>query len=192
VTATRLDNFDGPIELTLANLPPGFQAPPTRIEARQLTTAFALFADPAAKSPDPKHPPLKLLARAAIDGREAVREAVGGVPKVVEPGDLVTATGQGEVTLRPGRETRLTVSVERRNGFAGRVPLEVRGLPHGVRVLNIGLSGILITEKDTSREVVLYAEPWVRPLEQPIVFLAKREGKNTEHGAKAVLLRVVP
>ena len=41
------------------------------------------------------------------------------------------------------------MNVERRNGFTGRIPLEVRGLPHGVRVLDIGLNGILITEKET-------------------------------------------
>ena len=82
------------------------------------------------------------------------------------------------------------VSIERRGKFAGRVPVEVRGLPHGVRVLDIGLNGILITERETSREVVLYAEPWVKPMEHPIVVLAKSEGKNTDHAAKSVLLRV--
>ncbi len=66
----------------------------------------------------------------------------------------------------------------------------MRGLPHGVRVLNIGLNGILITERETSREVVLYAEPWVKPMERPIVVLAKREGANTEHAAKSVLLKI--
>jgi hypothetical protein len=66
----------------------------------------------------------------------------------------------------------------------------VRGLPHGVRVLNIGLNGILLTERDTSREVVIYAEPWVKPMEHPFVVLAKREGKGTDHAAKSVLLKV--
>ena len=70
------------------------------------------------------------------------------------------------------------VDIERRGKFAGRVPLEVRGLPHGVRVLNIGLNGILITERETSREVVLYAEPWVKPMEHPIVVLASARGRT--------------
>ena len=69
---------------------------------------------------------------------------------MVEPGDLVTTAGVSEVTIKPGSEAKLTVKIERRNGFKGRVPLEVRGLPHGVRVLDIGLNGILITERDTS------------------------------------------
>jgi hypothetical protein len=56
--------------------------------------------------------------------------------------------------------------------------------------MNIGLNGILVTERDTSREVVLYAEPWVKPMTRPLVVLARREGKNTEHAARAVTLRV--
>ena len=82
------------------------------------------------------------------------------------------------------------MKIERRNGFKGRVPVDVRGLPHGVRVLDIGLNGILITERDTEREIAIYAEPWVKPMDHPFVVLAKREGKNTDHGAKSVLLRV--
>ena len=67
----------------------------------------------------------------------------------------------------------------------------MRGLPHGVRVLDVGLNGILITEKESERTFVLYAEPWVQPTTHPFVVLARREGKNTEHAARSVLLRVV-
>jgi len=35
-----------------------------------------------------------------------------------------------------------------------------------------------------------YAEPWVQPLEHPIVVLAVREGTNAQHAAKSVLLKV--
>src|SRR5262249_181826 len=104
--------------------------------------------------------------------------------------DLVTATAAAEVAVRPGQVTKLLVKVERRNGFKGRVPLEVRGLPHGVRVLDIGLNGILITERDSEREVQIYAEPWVKPMQHPFVVLSRREGKNTEHAARSVLLKV--
>ena len=68
--------------------------------------------------------------------------------------------------------------------------MEVRGLPHGVRVLDVGLNGILINENETRREMVIYAEPWVEPMAHPFVVLARREGKNTEHAAKAVILKV--
>src|SRR6202011_6422833 len=104
--------------------------------------------------------------------------------------DIVTTTEQAEVVVAPGGEVRVTAKVERRNGFAGRIPLDVRGLPHGVRVLDIGLNGILITEKETTRTFVIYGEPWVQPMTQPFVVLARREGKNTEHAARSVLLKV--
>ena len=84
----------------------------------------------------------------------------------------------------------MLVKVERRNGFKGRIPLDVLGLPHGVRVLHIGLNGILVTERDTEREVFLYAEPWVKPMEHPFVVLANREDKKTQHAAKSVLLKI--
>ena len=188
VTVSRLDGFEGPVRVELQSLPPGFHAPATFIEAGHTTTAFALFAESGATIPaDTK---LKLVARATIEGAEVVREAVGGTPKLIEPGDVVTATSASEIAIHPGRETRFVVRIERRGKFTGRVPVEVRGLPHGVRVLDIGLNGILITERESSREVVLYAESWVRPMEHPIVVLAKSEGKNTDHAARSVLLKV--
>ena len=110
---------------------------------------------------------------------------------MIEPGDIVTRTSAGEIALRPGQEARFVVSIERRGKFAGRVPVDVRGLPHGVRVLDIGLNGILITERETVRTFEIYAEPWVEPQEHPIVVLARQEGKKTEHAAKSVLLKVV-
>jgi hypothetical protein len=155
-----------------------------------MSTAFALYADPGI-APSAKAPPCKLIARATIDGQEVVREVAGGVPSVSDAAEIVTTVEQPEFTVQPGKEVRVTVKIERRNGFTGRVPLDVRGLPHGVRVLDIGLNGILITEKDTSRTFVIYCEPWVTPVEHPFVVLARSERKNTEHAAKSVLLKVV-
>jgi WD40 repeat protein len=189
VTAERADGFDGVIDLKLENLPPGFSAPATTIPAGESATSFALFAAADASVPG-NAPPLKLIAKAKIDGQEVVREVTGAAPKVIEPGDIVTTVEQSEVTVKPGGEVRVTVTVERRNGFTGRIPLEVRGLLHGVRVLDVGLNGILITEKETTRTFIIYAEPWVEPTSHPFVVLAKREGKNTEHAAKSVMLHL--
>jgi len=188
VTADRFDGFDDVIHLRLDNLPPGFSAPETTIPAGETETVFALWANTDA--PRPAGTPLKLIARAMIDGKEMLREATGSLPLLLEPGDIRTTAEQAEVTIQPGQETRLTVTIERLHNFKGRVPLEVRGLPHGVRVLDIGLNGILINPGETSRTIVFYAEPWVKPTEHPIVVFARREGKNTEHAAKSVLLKV--
>src|SRR5262249_20197480 len=98
VTADRLDDFDGRIQVRLENLPPGFSPPQTFVEAGQTSTNFALFADAKAANPDPKAPPLKLVATAMIDGQQVVHEAVGSLPKVVDPGDIVTTTATQAVT----------------------------------------------------------------------------------------------
>jgi hypothetical protein len=189
-TAERSDGFDGPIEVQLDHLPPGFSAPPTTIPAGENSTAFALYATDEATQPA-KGTPLVLTARATIDGREVVKQVTGGMPTLrKDVNDITTTTAESEITLKPGGEVRLKVKVDRHNKFAGRIPLEVRGLPHGVRVLDIGLNGILITEKETERVVVIYAEPWVQAMDHPIVVLARREGKNTEHAAQSVLLRI--
>jgi hypothetical protein len=190
VTADRTDGFDGPIEVRLEILPAGLSAPATTIPAGAESTAFALYAEPNASLPE-KPSPLRLIATAMIEGKEIKREVTGGTPKVIEPGDLVTVTGQSEISVVPGQQARLFVKIERQNGHKGRVPLDVKGLPHGVRVLDIGLNGILITEEESSRTVVIYAEPWVKPTQHPFVVLARSERKGTEHAAKSVLLKVL-
>ncbi|MCI0742917.1 MAG: hypothetical protein L0Y72_28135 [Gemmataceae bacterium] len=187
VNAERLDGYDGPIAIDPANLPDGLHAPATFIEAGQNSTAFSLYADEKASA---KAQPFKLIASALIDGKKHVKEAQLEAPKVMEPGEIVCWTEQSEVTLKPGGQTKLTVHIERRQGFTGRVPLEVKGLPHGVRVLDLGLNGILVNENEVRRTIVIYAEPWVDVPAHPFVVLAKREGKNSEHAAKSVLLKV--
>jgi len=49
----------------------------------------------------------------------------------------------------------------------------------------------LFNETETRRTFVIYAEPWVAEMSRPFVVLAKREGKETQHAAKAVVLKVV-
>jgi len=189
VTAIRTDGYDGPVHVKLDGLPSGLSAPVTYIPQGEESTAFTLFAEANAELPA-KPQPLKLLAWATIDGQEVRREAAGKPPRLIDGGEILTATRESEITVRPGGRTYLTVTIDRRQGFKGRVPLDVRGLPHGVRVLDVGLNGILITEKETTRRIELYCEPWVQPMEHPIVVLARREGKNTEHAARSVLLKV--
>jgi hypothetical protein len=187
VTITRADGFDGVVNVRLKNLPAGLSAPPTFVEAGHHTTAFPLFADASAALPD--KPNAVLVATATIGGKEVTREIPFALPAKLGTGDIVTALRTDALTIKPGGEARFVVEIARQGKFAGRVPIEVKGLPHGVRVLNVGLNGILITERETAREVVLYAEPWVKPLAHPIIVSARREG-GAEHGAKPLALKV--
>jgi hypothetical protein len=68
--------------------------------------------------------------------------------------------------------------------------LEVRVLPHGIHVIDIGLNGILITEQHTSRTFVIYVEPWVRPKSHPCVVSARHEATGKEYAAPSVTVWV--
>lgn len=189
VVADRRDGFDGPIAVRLDGLPPGLSCPPTVIEAGQTRATLLIAA--AADAPDPPESAKpQLVAVARIAEADVRRTTTLGRPKLGAAGDLVTHFEQSEVRVRPGQETVIRMRIDRKNGFAGRVPVEVKGLPHGVHVLHIGLNGILITEKESARTIALYAEPWVAPGEFPIAVVAKVEGKNTEHAAPPVPLRI--
>ena len=188
VTATRIDAFDGAIRVKLIGLPKGFEALETEIEAGQTSATFGLFAAADAVNATVAS---QVESSAMVAGKAIVHTIDFGMPKVIEPGDVATTTDVSEVTIVPGGQTKLRIKIERRNGYDGRVPADVRGLPHGVRVLNIGLNGILFTPRDTEREVVIFAEPWVKPMQIPFVALAKSERKGTEHAAKPVMLKVV-
>ena len=190
VTATRLDGYDGPIRVRFTGLPPGLHSPETIISAGQIATAMTLSADANAPVPDMKSK-LELTAEAMIQGHRVQSVKIGGVPKLLELGDLTASTVESQVDLKPGDQVWVTAKIDRRNGFKGRVPLDVRGLPHGVRVLDVGLNGIMITELETTRRFALYAEPWVEALTLPIVVVARNEKKGTEIATRPVVLRVL-
>lgn len=80
-----------------------------------------------------------------------------------------------EVAIVPGHETQVRLKV-RRNGFKGRIPIEVENLPHGVIVNDIGLSGVLINPQEEERVVFLHCEPWVAPQDRLCTAVAKVEG----------------
>ncbi len=188
VKIDRTDGFDAPVAVEVKKAPVGFTALSTTIERGHLTATLALVGTTDRLSAaDAK---LTLIAKSTIDGQERLREVTIRLPTNVGTGDIITTVRQSTLTIRPGQETRFTVDIQRQGKFTGRVPLDVRNLPHGVRVLNVGLNGILITERETSREVVLYAEPWVQPMERPIVVLARREGTRGEYAAPPVVLKV--
>ena len=75
----------------------------------------------------------------------------------------------------PGQQQTVEASITRENGFAGRVPIELKNLPNGVRVLDIGLNGVLITEAESSRRFVVYCEPWVKPMRRLVYCSVKTE-----------------
>ena len=208
VTAERKDGFNGPIDVEFIDLPEGLTSTPSRIPADSDTTVLMIAAAPDAsldtykarlRTLEPKPAPyevagvavLTLAARGSIDARVVAHEAERMDPLDVialapQP-DLVVTTSVERVELPAGGDVRLTVKVERRNGFTGRVPISVMNLPHGVRVDDIGLNGVMITEEETSRTVHLVAERWVQPLTQPIVIVGRVEVNSPLRNESAAL-----
>ena len=205
VTADRKDGFDGAIDVELRDLPAGLTAAPGRIPAGAATTVLMLAAAedatferqkaalpsmyPAAGGPGvashastyevPGVVALKLVGRATIDGRLVAHEAemldpISVVALAPKP-DLIVTTDAERIELTPGKSVTLTVTVERHNGFTGRVPVSVMNLPHGVRVDDVGLNGVMITEQETSRVIHIVAEPWVQASTQPLLIVGRVE-----------------
>jgi hypothetical protein len=100
-------------------------------------------------------------------------------------------TSASRVTIAPGAIAELTLIAERQEGFAGRIPIDVRNLPYGVRVLDIGLNGVLITEKQIQRKIRIYAEPWVKPQSRPFFAIGRAEGPGTSDSSGPVTLDVI-
>jgi hypothetical protein len=181
--ATRLEGFEGPIRVEVANLPPGFEfSTPVEIEAGQIAAVGVLRAAPGAAAPDETgSKAVKVTATAVVRGQPVVHELgslgeikLGAAPKVtleILPGDdpaVVRATpGQPlELLIRPGQSITARVRATR-NDFKGRIEMgnedSGRNLPHGLYVDNIGLNGLLIVEGQNEREFFITAAPIAKP-----------------------------
>jgi hypothetical protein len=98
------------------------------------------------------------------------------------------------VELPPGGRAKVTATIARANGFAGRVPLSVENLPFRVTVPNIGLNGILITEEQDSRTFDIVADDNAQPVEQTLYVTARVEtngGTTSEQTSTPITIRIV-
>ncbi len=175
VTANRIDGFAGDIDVKLLDLPAGWTATPGTIKAGQTSTVLILAASEKAVGGFP----LKLQGTALIGKQKVVRnvdttEKLSLVSTAPAP-ELTVFTDVQRLTVEPGGTVSMTASIKRHKGFAGRVPIEVRGLPHGIITTDVGLNGILITPEETAMRFTLEVQPWVKPGEQPFYIVARIE-----------------
>ena len=206
VTADRRDGFDGPIDVELRDLPPGLTATRGRIPSGADTTVLMVAAAEDATFDGQKATVrsmfrrdfevpglvgLQLVGRATIDGRPVTHDAditepLSLVALAPKP-DLVITTGARQVEVAAGQQVALTVTIERHNGFTGRVPVSVMNLPHGVRVDDIGLNGVMITEQETTRTIHIVVEPWVQAQSQPLLIVGRVEVNSPLRNESAAL-----
>jgi hypothetical protein len=191
VTATRLDGFNDAIDVALADLPAGLQCDAGVIRPGQVSTTLILRATAALAAPAALNVTGKSgrLQHSANPDDHLKLIAVAARP------DLTMTAETPEVTIRAGGTAEITVSIQRQSGFQGRVPVEVRNLPPYVRVLDVGLNGVLITEDESRRTFTLEAQPIAPPGEQLIYVDGAVETRSPQMSAYAapqpIKLRVV-
>jgi hypothetical protein len=163
VTAFRMDDFDGPIPVSVKDLPPGLHAASGVILPGANSTTLTLSADMNAK-------PMGAVPLRVVDekGREANAEDRLKLIAVIPRADIDVSAETREVILEPGAKATISVAVSRNNGFAGRVPLAIRNLPPTVLVTDVGLNGVLVNETETKRTFTLQALPNAEPVDQMI------------------------
>lgn len=207
--AKRSEGFNGPIQIDVADLPPGFTASsPIEIEANQIACVAALYAAPDAKAPDTNSASqIKITARAQINGHEVTHDItglgqikLGPKPKLtveILPGPDTSYVRQLpgqplEFAIRPGQTIIARVRATRHD-FKDRIELGVedsnRNLPHGLYIDNIGLNGLLIVEGQTEREFFITAAKIAKPTFRTFHLRAKADGNQVSPFA---LIRVLP
>jgi hypothetical protein len=192
VTAFRIDDFDGPIAVSMEDLPAGLTATSGVIAPGQISTTLLLSADAAAKLDHAA--PLKIMGRGGSLTRWANPDDRLKLISLMPRSDVVMTAETKVVEIEPGKQAQITVSVDRRNDFHGRVPVAVMNLPPGVKVIDVGLNGVLITEQETRRSFTIEALPTAEPIEQKIYVAGVLETRSNLPSSYAapepVLLRV--
>jgi hypothetical protein len=194
VIADRLPGYQGPIEIEVQDLPAGVAAGKATIPAGQTSTVVVLSAGPKA-SAAALPLPIKIVGHASVAGHDLVRVANAGAPlqlaSVIPPPDVLVTAEPAQLAIQPGKSVTVTLHIARQNGFKGRVPCSVENLPPGVRVVNVGLNGVLVTESQSSRTFTLHAEDWAKPIIQPVYVVGRVESNSpTMHPSAPIELQV--
>ncbi len=198
VIVSRTESFEDPIEISLVGLPAGLRATSNVIGAGQDSATLLLSADADIRLEQAA--PLEVIGRALIGGRWVTRRAspedkLKRIALTPQPDVLMTAATK-VVEMEPGSTAEVTVRIRRQNGFAGRVPVQVRDLPPRVRVADSGLNGVLFNEDEDTRSFTLLALPNAEPVEQRIYLAGTIETRSGQQNLYAslepVLVRVKP
>src|ERR1700691_2731282 len=195
VTALRLDDFDGPIAVSIVDLPAGLSARKGVIEPGRASTTILLSADANAHLDSAV--PLRVSGKAQDGARQIAHWAspedklklISLMPKP----DITMEAQTREVMLEPGKTATVEVEIHRNNNFGGRVPVEVYNLPPTVMVANVGLNGVLIHENENHVIFTLQALPNAEPMDLRIVLscnIETRAGQQNEYASEPIVVKV--
>ena len=195
VTALRLDDFDGPIQVSIVDLPVGLAATHGVIEPGRASTTVLLSAD--ANTHLDTAVPLRVSGKAKEGARQlahwASPEDKLKLIALMPIPDITMEAKTREVVLEPGKTATVEVEIRRNNNFGGRVPVEVYNLPPTVMVANVGLNGVLIHEGDNHVTFTLQALPNAEAMDLPIVLsgnIETRAGQQNEYASEPIVVKV--
>lgn len=180
IKVMRLDGYEGPVNISVENLPAGFTVPQAlSVESRQFDLRFPVFVADDAKTPtDEELKNIRFVATARTDDGRDVSHNFNGLGKLAvaekqAPFSLEVIAplvdGIPTIDLHPGETASLLVKANR-GSFKGRIQFGKqdagRNLPFGVFVDNIGLNGLMIPEGATEQDFVVTASPVAEPQER--------------------------
>ncbi len=202
VKLTRIDGFDGPVRVDIAEPSAGFRvSSPIIIEAGQSEASGTVYAMPDApitSMPATTAEGLKVTATATVEG-ESVNRSLPDMKRpwsglkspivvTLEPFEPSPATRPTHATRpadaapradhRDARQANSRLAARcRRDGYKGPVIFDAKNLPHGVGVADVGLSGVQILEDQSERKIFIQCAPWVAEMDRPC-HLRVREAAN--------------
>jgi len=202
VKLNRIDGFEGDVTVTFENVPAGYQiASPITVQAGHVEATTVLNAAADAKPlTEDDLAELKITAQAHINDQKVTHDVDGlkSVKVTEQPKVQLHFLPDGktsnpafeaapfEITIHPG-ETITAMLRMTRNDFDGGLKQDVLNLPLGIIVDNIGLSGILIRENETERQIFLTAADWVQEQDRLVFAVTKGQGDQASY---PVLLKV--
>lgn len=195
VSALRTEGFDGPIQVAFEGLPEGIAGTSGIIKPGEDSVTLILSHRTGSKI-DNNWARYRIVADAKVGDERALRVANGGdylkVISLMPQPDIKVYVKNPKVTLTSGGEAKVTLAIERQNGFKGRVLFRLQDLPFGVRPVNVGLNGIMIAENETERTFTLDSRPWVKPVTKAIYAIGQVEALvQTEHPSVPITLEIV-
>ncbi len=192
VSALRMDDYDGPINVEVLDLPSGLHATKAIIQPGEVSATILLSADAGAKLDQAAALKVKGTANSITHwaNPEDKLKLIALGPKP----DVLTNTETKVVEIVSGETAKIDVRVQRQNGFAGRVPVAVHDLPERVKITDVGLNGVLLNEDESQRTFTIRALPNAEPMERTIYLSGMVETRSNQQNAYAapvpILLRV--
>ena len=213
----RTDGFDGDVRFDVTGLPDGFSiSTPTIVQAGHTQTRAVLSTSLDAKEKAPPKEAwanVKITATATIHGQAVTKEAgtlgeikLGDKPKFLvnltpdrqplKAGDNPTAPPADtlpkpddipELIIAPGTTITAMLRIERADKFNNELRFDIDNLPHGMIVDNIGLSGVMIRQGESERQIFLTASSWVPETTRLIYGISQQEGNQASRPVRLIV-----